>query len=136
MYTSSQMAYAVSDIRTDESIISYLLDQYAGYDTYSAVEFYEVGLFQNFFRNRPSNRTVQPPEFFLYFANGGNGIAVLSSDSPTGPFTDPIQKPLVSRETPGCASVTWLLISERMIFPMLLLKWWRNWHPPLMSMSV
>ena len=42
MYTSSQMAYAVSDIKTDESIISYLLDQYAGYDTYSAVEFYEV----------------------------------------------------------------------------------------------
>lgn len=42
MYTSSQMAYAVSDIRTDESIISYLLDQYAGYNTYSAVEFYEV----------------------------------------------------------------------------------------------
>ena len=42
MYTGSQMAYAVSDIRTDESIISYLLDQYAGYDTYSAVEFYEV----------------------------------------------------------------------------------------------
>ena len=42
MYTSSQMAYAVSDIRADEPIISYLLDQYAGYDTYSAVEFYEV----------------------------------------------------------------------------------------------
>ena len=42
MYTGSQMAYAVSDIRTDESIISYLLDQYAEYDTYSAVEFYEV----------------------------------------------------------------------------------------------
>ena len=42
MYTGSQMAYAVSDIRTDESIISYLLDQYSGYDTYSAVEFYEV----------------------------------------------------------------------------------------------
>ena len=42
MYTGSQMTYAVSDIRTDESIISYLLDQYAGYDTYSAVEFYEV----------------------------------------------------------------------------------------------
>ena len=42
MYIGSQMAYAVSDIRTNESIISYLLDQYAGYDTYSAVEFYEV----------------------------------------------------------------------------------------------
>ena len=42
MYIGSQMAYAVSDIRADEPIISYLLDQYAGYDTYSAVEFYEV----------------------------------------------------------------------------------------------
>lgn len=46
--------------------------------------------------------------FFLYFANSGNGIAVVSSDSPTGPFTDPIGKPLVSRETPTCAEVTWL----------------------------
>ena len=42
MYSGSQMAYAVSDIRADEPIISYLFDQYAGYDTYSAVEFYEV----------------------------------------------------------------------------------------------
>ena len=42
MYTSSQVAYAVSDIRTNEPIIAYLLDQYAGYDTYSAVKFYEV----------------------------------------------------------------------------------------------
>ena len=42
MYIGSQMAYAVSDIRADEPIISYLLDQYAGYDTYSAVEFYGV----------------------------------------------------------------------------------------------
>ncbi len=47
-------------------------------------------------------------KFFLYFANSGNGIAVLSSDSPTGPFVDPIGGPLVSRDTPNCASVTWL----------------------------
>ncbi len=47
-------------------------------------------------------------KFFLYFANSGNGIAVLTADSPTGPFTDPIGKPLISRETPNCASVTWL----------------------------
>ena len=47
-------------------------------------------------------------KFFLYFANSGNGIAVLSSDSPTGPFVDPINGPLVSRDTPNCASVTWL----------------------------
>ena len=46
--------------------------------------------------------------FFLYFANSGGGIGVLISDSPTGPFTDPIGKPLVSRSTPTCASVTWL----------------------------
>ena len=46
--------------------------------------------------------------FFLYFANSGGGIGVLAADSPTGPFTDPIGKPLVSRNTPTCASVTWL----------------------------
>jgi arabinoxylan arabinofuranohydrolase len=47
-------------------------------------------------------------KFFLYFANNGNGIAVLSADSPVGPFTDPIDKPLISRATPTCAEVTWL----------------------------
>ena len=47
-------------------------------------------------------------KFFLYFANSGNGIAVLTADSPVGPFTDPIGKALISRETPTCAEVTWL----------------------------
>ena len=47
-------------------------------------------------------------KFFLYFANSGNGIAVLTSDSPVGPFTDPIGKALISRQTPTCAEVTWL----------------------------
>ena len=47
-------------------------------------------------------------KFFLYFANNGNGIGVLTSDTPFGPFTDPIGKPLISRETPTCAEVTWL----------------------------
>ena len=47
-------------------------------------------------------------KFFLYFANSGNGIAVLSADSPIGPFTDPIDGPLISRETPNCANVEWL----------------------------
>ncbi len=46
--------------------------------------------------------------FFLYFANSGNGIAVLTADSPVGPFTDPIGGPLISRDTPTCAEVTWL----------------------------
>ncbi len=47
-------------------------------------------------------------KFFLYFANNGNGIGVLTSDTPYGPFTDPIGGPLISRETPTCAEVTWL----------------------------
>lgn len=47
-------------------------------------------------------------QFFLYFANSGNGIGVLRADSPIGPFTDPIGKALISRETPNCASVAWL----------------------------
>lgn len=47
-------------------------------------------------------------KFFLYFADSGNGIGVLSADSPTGPFIDPIKKPLISRQTPTCASVNWL----------------------------
>lgn len=48
------------------------------------------------------------PKFFLYYANSGNGIAVATSDSPVGPFVDPLGKALISRSTPTCASVTWL----------------------------
>lgn len=48
------------------------------------------------------------PKFFLYFANSGNGIAVLSADSPLGPFSDPLGHALISRDTPTCDLVTWL----------------------------
>jgi len=47
-------------------------------------------------------------KFFLYFANNANGIGVLTSDSPTGPFSDPIGKALITRDTPNCNNVTWL----------------------------
>lgn len=47
-------------------------------------------------------------KFFLYFANNGSGIGVVTSDCPWGPWTDPIGKELVSRNTPTCSSVTWL----------------------------
>lgn len=47
-------------------------------------------------------------QFFIYFANGGNGIGVLTSDSPIGPFVDPLGRALISRSTPNCASVSWL----------------------------
>ncbi len=47
-------------------------------------------------------------KFFLYFADSANGIGVLSADSPTGPFTDPIGKALISRSTPNTNGVHWL----------------------------
>lgn len=47
-------------------------------------------------------------KFFLYFCNGGNGVSVLTSDSPTGPWTDPLGKALIDRSVANCANVTWL----------------------------
>ena len=47
-------------------------------------------------------------KFFLYFADSANGIGVLTADSPTGPFTDPIGRALISRETPNCKTINWL----------------------------
>lgn len=48
------------------------------------------------------------PKFFLYFANSGGGIGVLTADNPTGPFTDPLGEALISRNTPTCDTVLWL----------------------------
>lgn len=47
-------------------------------------------------------------KFFLYFANNASNIGVITSDSPTGPWVDPIGKPLISRTDPGVEAVTWL----------------------------
>ncbi|MBR6665300.1 MAG: family 43 glycosylhydrolase [Lachnospiraceae bacterium] len=47
-------------------------------------------------------------KFFLYFADAGGGIGVLSADSPLGPFTDPIGKGLIRRDMPNCGNVLWL----------------------------
>ena len=47
-------------------------------------------------------------KFFLYFANSASSIGVLSADSPEGPFTDPLGKPLITRENPGCEGVAWM----------------------------
>lgn len=55
------------------------------------------------------HKTINGKEkFFLYFANNGNGIGVVTSDTPFGPWEDPNGKALISRETPTCAEVTWL----------------------------
>ncbi|MBP3617021.1 MAG: family 43 glycosylhydrolase [Lachnospiraceae bacterium] len=47
-------------------------------------------------------------KFFLYFADNGSGIGVLTADSPVGPFKDPIGKQLISKGTPNCNTVSWL----------------------------
>jgi len=43
--------------------------------------------------------------FYIYFCNGWEGIGVLTSTSPTGPWTDPIGKPLIDRNTPGVGNM-------------------------------
>lgn len=49
-------------------------------------------------------------KFFLYFANNASSIGVLTADSPTGPWTDPIGKALIDRSIKGCeaSEVGWL----------------------------
>ena len=39
--------------------------------------------------------------FYLYFSNGDNGIGVITSTSPTGPWTDPLGHALISASTSG-----------------------------------
>ncbi len=40
-------------------------------------------------------------KFYLYYGNGGSAIGVAVSDSPTGPFVDPLGRSLASGNTPG-----------------------------------
>jgi arabinoxylan arabinofuranohydrolase len=47
------------------------------------------------------------PKFFIYYG-GDNGIGVVSADSPTGPWTSPVDSYLIGRDTPTCADVAWL----------------------------
>ncbi|WP_249897374.1 endo-1,4-beta-xylanase [Paenibacillus sp. PK3_47] len=47
-------------------------------------------------------------KFFLYFANNASGIGVLTSDSPEGPWVDPLGEALILRSVPGVEDVTWL----------------------------
>ena len=56
-----------------------------------------------------AHKTINGKEkFFLYFCNGGNGVCVLTADSPTGPWSDPLGGPLVSRSVPNCGNIPWL----------------------------
>ena len=48
------------------------------------------------------------PKFFLYWANSGNGIGVVTASSPTGPWASPLSKLLIDRSTPTCDTVEYL----------------------------
>ncbi len=39
--------------------------------------------------------------FYLYFSNGGNGVGVITSTDPVGPWSDPLGKPLIYQNMPG-----------------------------------
>jgi beta-xylosidase len=45
--------------------------------------------------------------YYVYFGNGANNIGVLRSTNPAGPFTDPLGRPLITRDMPNC-NVAWL----------------------------
>jgi len=55
------------------------------------------------------------PKFFIYYANGGNGIGVISADSPTGPWTSPIDRLLIDRDTPNAGNVAYLFDPGSMV---------------------
>ncbi|MCR4625810.1 MAG: family 43 glycosylhydrolase [Lachnospiraceae bacterium] len=48
------------------------------------------------------------PKFFLYFADNGGGIGVVTSDSPVGPFVDELGHGLIRRDMENCGNVEWL----------------------------
>ncbi len=39
--------------------------------------------------------------FYLYFSNGGKGVGVITATNPTGPWSDPLGKPLVYQNMPN-----------------------------------
>jgi len=45
-------------------------------------------------------------KFFVYFSDSGDGIGVITSDSPTGPWTSPLPRLLIDRQTKNCETVT------------------------------
>ena len=47
-------------------------------------------------------------EFFLYFANSGGSVGVLTAKSPIGPWKSPLSKPLIDGDTPGVAPCNWI----------------------------
>ncbi|WP_258098942.1 family 43 glycosylhydrolase [Marinoscillum pacificum] len=55
-------------------------------------------------------------KFYLYFPNGASNIGVAVSDRPTGPYQDPIGKPLIDADTPGVQPADNIWIFDPMTF--------------------
>lgn len=55
-------------------------------------------------------------QFFLYFGNGASNIGVAVSESPTGPFVDPIGRPLVNSSTPGVLPAVSMWLFDPAVF--------------------
>ena len=53
------------------------------------------------------NESTGKDEFFLYFANWASNVGVLTADSPIGPWKSPLNKALVSGDTPGVSPCNW-----------------------------
>lgn len=47
-------------------------------------------------------------KYYLYYPNSGSSVGVAVGDTPVGPFSDPLGKPLVSQSTPGVDDVEWV----------------------------
>ncbi len=47
-------------------------------------------------------------EFFLYFANSGGSVGVLTASSPVGPWRSPLSKPMIDGDTPGVKPCNWI----------------------------
>ena len=51
-----------------------------------------------------AHKTIDGKEnYFLYFSNNSSGIGVLTSDTPYGPWTDPIGKAMIDHSTANCS---------------------------------
>lgn len=55
-------------------------------------------------------------KFYLYFGNGGSAIGVAVSDSPIGPFKDPVGRAIVNGSTPGVQPSTNMWLFDPMTF--------------------
>lgn len=51
---------------------------------------------------------IGKPEFFLYFANSGGSVGVLKASSPVGPWTSPLNGPMITGSTPGVSPCNWV----------------------------